>query len=635
MEAKLNGKLLQAGLFLLWLVPTLTFAQACQGLVNCSFETPALPQGGYQYNPSGAGIGWTFAGNSGIERNGSAWGAAPAPDGIQAAFVQGTSSISQVVSISAGSYTLSFQAARRNCCAPPFIQPVRVTVDGGQIGSLVSPTSTAFAAVSIPFSVASGGAHTIAFTGTDPHDMTTFLDAISVASGGGGGAGPTTTSLSSSLNPSTAGDNVTFTASVTGNAPTGSVAFSDGASTMSGCAAVTLTGSGNTRSAQCSTSSLTAGTHSISAAYSGDVANAPSTSSVLSQVVNGGPPPPGTVFNSVEIVSAPNTSVPVDALMSGSSATDADIALITKGAGAILADVPDNGVAGGNKRGPFATDFQRARTYSINVASGTAATISGGADNEASGLYATVVGGFDNEASGIISLAGGQSSIASGVGSVALGYAPTASGDTSTAIGHTSVASGTDSVAIGHDNVASRDNSIAIGWASVSDATQAVALGTQATTRGIHGALAYAGGWIAQTGDAQIGTYILRVQTSTGAPTTLTTDGVGPSLSRQNVLVLPDRASYAFSGRIVARDLTTGDSAVWKFEGMVKRGTGAATVTQTSVVTPVTGDLATAPWSFTIAADTSNGGLALVGTGQAGKTIQWVASVETVENVGP
>jgi Tol biopolymer transport system component len=146
--------------------------------------------------------------------------------------------------------------------------------------------------------------------------------------------------------------------------------------------------------------------------------------------------------------------------------------------------------------------------------------------------------------------------------------------------------------------------------------------------------LAYAGGWIAQTGDAQIGTYIFRVQTSNGAPTTLTTDGAGPSLSRQNLLVLPDGASYAFSGRIVARDLTTGDSAVWKFEGMVKRNNGAASVTQISTITLVAGDAGAATWSFTAVADTSNGALGFVSAGQAGKTIQWVAAVETVENVG-
>jgi len=96
----------------------------------------------------------------------------------------------------------------------------------------------------------------------------------------------TTTALTSSLNPSTVGANVTFTATVMGSNPTGSVNFSDGGVSIAGCAAVALSGSGNTRTAACSTSSLSAGTHSIVAAYGGDAGNAPSSSAALSQVVN-------------------------------------------------------------------------------------------------------------------------------------------------------------------------------------------------------------------------------------------------------------------------------------------------------------------------------------------------------------
>jgi hypothetical protein len=95
----------------------------------------------------------------------------------------------------------------------------------------------------------------------------------------------TATTLVSSPNPAPVGANVTFTASVTGNAPTGSVAFTDGGSSISGCAAVALAGSGNTKTASCSTSSLAAGTHSIVATYSGDAANAGSASAPLSQVI--------------------------------------------------------------------------------------------------------------------------------------------------------------------------------------------------------------------------------------------------------------------------------------------------------------------------------------------------------------
>jgi hypothetical protein len=100
------------------------------------------------------------------------------------------------------------------------------------------------------------------------------------------GAAQTTTSLASSLNPSTVGTSVTFTATVAGVAPTGSVSFADGGNTIAGCSASALTGVGNSRTAICTTTSIPWGSRSIVAVYSGDGSNAPSTSPGLSQVVN-------------------------------------------------------------------------------------------------------------------------------------------------------------------------------------------------------------------------------------------------------------------------------------------------------------------------------------------------------------
>ena len=155
-------------------------ASSGSSLVNGSFETPSLGSG-YQYNPSTSGIGWTFSRGSGIEGNGSAWIASSAPDGTQAAFVQGsTGTITQTISLNAGSYTISFQAAQRSCCVAPYVQPIKVSIDGIQIGSLVSPPSTGFTAFSIPFSVSSTGSHTITFAGTDATDKTTFIDNVTL-----------------------------------------------------------------------------------------------------------------------------------------------------------------------------------------------------------------------------------------------------------------------------------------------------------------------------------------------------------------------------------------------------------------------------------------------------------------------
>jgi uncharacterized repeat protein (TIGR01451 family) len=95
--------------------------------------------------------------------------------------------------------------------------------------------------------------------------------------------GDTATSLVSSLNPSQAGNPVTFTATVTGSGvPTGTVTFQDGGRSIG-----TVTLSAGT--AQLTTSSLSPGTHSIVAIYnpSGDFTT--SRSSVLRQsVVPGG-----------------------------------------------------------------------------------------------------------------------------------------------------------------------------------------------------------------------------------------------------------------------------------------------------------------------------------------------------------
>jgi hypothetical protein len=91
----------------------------------------------------------------------------------------------------------------------------------------------------------------------------------------------TTTAVSSSRNPSSAGQPVTFSASVAGLSPTGSVTFSDGSMVV--CFAQALSGG----VATCTTSDLSVGGHSITAVYSGDTNNSQSTSPVIMQTVLG------------------------------------------------------------------------------------------------------------------------------------------------------------------------------------------------------------------------------------------------------------------------------------------------------------------------------------------------------------
>jgi hypothetical protein len=91
----------------------------------------------------------------------------------------------------------------------------------------------------------------------------------------------TTTTLSSSLNPSSYGQTVTFTATVsaTSGTPTGAVTFKDGSTVLG-------TGTVTSGKATFTTTTLSAKIHSITAVYSGDSTFAGSTSSILSQTVN-------------------------------------------------------------------------------------------------------------------------------------------------------------------------------------------------------------------------------------------------------------------------------------------------------------------------------------------------------------
>src|SRR5205085_5133258 len=100
----------------------------------------------------------------------------------------------------------------------------------------------------------------------------------------------TTVSVGSSSNPATAGQAVTFTATVAvsapgAGAPTGVVAFKDGATTLG-------TGTLGSGTAFFSTSGLAAGSHSITAAYAGDGNFAAGTSADLNEFINA--PPVGT-----------------------------------------------------------------------------------------------------------------------------------------------------------------------------------------------------------------------------------------------------------------------------------------------------------------------------------------------------
>lgn len=119
-------------------------------------------------------------------------------------------------------------------------------------------------------------------------------------------AAATTTAVTSDANPSIFGQTVTFTASVSANAPgtgtpSGTVTFLDGTTTL---ASVMLNSGGQ---ATLSIGSLGVGPHSISASYSGDTNFSAGTSTALNQVVN-------QASTATSLVSSVNPSAPGQAV---------------------------------------------------------------------------------------------------------------------------------------------------------------------------------------------------------------------------------------------------------------------------------------------------------------------------------
>jgi hypothetical protein len=162
-------------------------------------------------------------------------------------------------------------------------------------GTLPAVALDATGAASFTTSTLSLGMHTItAFYG----GATDFLPASEAATFKQQIVPPATvTTIASSLNPSNAGDKVTFTStvattSVLGAAPTGAVTFKDGTASF---ATVLVSAKGAQNVAQATISTLGAGTHSITAIYSGDSATSASVSPVLVQQVDYPltMPPPG------------------------------------------------------------------------------------------------------------------------------------------------------------------------------------------------------------------------------------------------------------------------------------------------------------------------------------------------------
>ena len=126
---------------------------------------------------------------------------------------------------------------------------------------------------------------------------------------------------------------------------------------------------------------------------------------------------------------------------------------------------------------------------------------------------------------------------------------------------------------------------------------------------------------------------VLRIQTTNATPTALTSDG--STAGTTNQVILPNDSTYAFTILVVARRTDAdNESAGYKFEGVIDRNANAASTAIVGAVTKTVLAEDTAAWDVNVTADTTNGGLKVEVTGEAAKTIRWVATCWTSEVTG-
>jgi len=323
-----------------------------------------------------------------------------------------------------------------------------------------------------------------------------------------------------------------------------------------------------------------------------------------------------TGFTAAESTTAPNATVYVDSLTSSAASTNADVAFVAKGTGATLAQVPTSTTAGGNKRGSYATDWQKGRDNVTEVASGSYSTVSGGYSNTASGAGSAVAGGgwdfggAPNTASGMSAFIGaGVSNTTSGKNAGVVG------GDGNTSSGQNAFVGG------GKNNNANASHASVIG-------------GSYGNARSIIGnkvAPASFSPIANANGITQSALLVLGVATTDATATVLRSDTNAATTTNQ--VILPNNSAYYFRGECIAGVTGAGDTKGWYIEGIIKRGANAAatSIVGTATVTSLYADAGAATWAVTATANVTNGGLAITVTGQAATTIRWVCQIRTTE----
>lgn len=246
---------------------------------------------------------------------------------------------------------------------------------------------------------------------------------------------------------------------------------------------------------------------------------------------------------------------------------------------------------------------------------GAGSVILGGSSHEITGDGAGIVGGFNHATGGDYSaLVGGQAGVILG------------GGDNSVIVGGTSNQISGDAAAIvgGNANLVSATQGAIVGGnGNTVSATAAVAMGTNAVSNH-YNQVAHASGKFANNGDAQKSELIWRISTSNATPAEMFLDG---SATR---FTIASDTTYMFDVLVVARRTDAdNESAGYRLVGVIDNNAGTTALVGTVDKTAIAED--TAAWDAAITADNTNDALTITVTGEAAKTIRWVAHGRVIQ----
>lgn len=175
--------------------------------------------------------------------------------------------------------------------------------------------------------------------------------------------------------------------------------------------------------------------------------------------------------------------------------------------------------------------------------------------------------------------------------------------------------------------------SLRVGTDNTAPADGSLITGVDGTDRGMPNAQIHASGHFSADGDSQAGRYLTRVQTRDAVSTPATQDGNAGDGTNQ--VLLPSFATYLVRALVCGRRTdVAGDVAGYVVSCVVSRGNLPASTAVIGVVQQEVVHESDASWDATLFADTTFGAIQVLVTGAVGKTINWTASIQTVELVG-